>query len=66
PSDRHGDRALIIINWVNILFMYPEEYYIWRNRQRAKISDAMSPEERPNYLRTTMDTGNRCLDFRFV
>jgi hypothetical protein len=43
-SDRRGNRTLIIINCVNILVMYPatKAYYVWRNRQRAKIWDAMS------------------------
>ncbi|KAF7348512.1 hypothetical protein MVEN_01368700 [Mycena venus] len=68
PRYRRGNRALLIINCVNIGFMYPatKAYYIWRNRQKAKIWDAMSTEERQHYLRTTTDLGNRRLDFRFA
>ncbi|KAJ7731135.1 allantoate permease [Mycena maculata] len=68
PRYRRGNRTLIIINCVNILFMYPatKAYYMWRNRQRAKIWDAMSSEERQHYLNTTKDVGNRRLDFRFA
>ncbi|KAJ7089308.1 allantoate permease [Mycena belliarum] len=68
PQYRRGNRTLIIINCVNVLFMYPatKAYYIWRNRQRAKIWDTMSVEERQMYLTTTTDVGNRRLDFRFA
>ncbi|KAG2137400.1 allantoate permease [Suillus bovinus] len=41
-------------------------YYIWRNRQRARIWDAMTTQERAHYLSTTKDVGNRRLDFRFA
>jgi hypothetical protein len=68
PRYRRGNRTLIAINCVNILFMYPatKAYYIWRNRQKAKIWDAMSAEDRQIYLNTTKDVGNRRLDFRFA
>jgi hypothetical protein len=44
--DLRGNRALIAINCVNIILVYPgtKMYYIWRNKQRAKIWDAMTPE----------------------
>jgi hypothetical protein len=41
-------------------------YYVWRNRTRARIWDAMSPEEKDQYLTTTKDEGNKRLDFRFA
>ncbi|KAJ6619307.1 allantoate permease [Mycena sp. CBHHK59/15] len=68
PRYRRGNRALIIINGVNIFFVYPatKAYYIWRNRQRAKLWDVMTAEERQHYLTTTKDVGNRRLDFRFA
>ncbi|KAJ7098336.1 allantoate permease [Mycena epipterygia] len=68
PRYLRGNRTLIAINCVNILVVYPatKAYYIWRNRQRAKIWDNMSTEERQHYLKTTTDMGNRRLDFVFA
>ncbi|KAH7929574.1 allantoate permease [Leucogyrophana mollusca] len=68
PRYKRGNRTLIIICSINILVLYPgtKAYYIWRNRQRAKIWDAMTPEEQTHYLSTTKDMGNRRLDFRFA
>ncbi|KAG1839133.1 allantoate permease [Suillus subalutaceus] len=64
-TDRHGNKILIIICCVNICILYPgtKAYYIWRNRQRAKIWDAMTTEMSSS---TTRDVGNRRLDFRFA
>ena len=44
--DRRGNRALIVISCVNLFVLYPgtKAYYIWRNRQRSRIWDAMTPE----------------------
>ncbi|KAI0031315.1 allantoate permease [Vararia minispora EC-137] len=68
PRYRRGNRTLIIISCINLLVLYPgtKAYYIWRNRQRAKIWDAMTPEQQSEYLSTTKDVGNRRLDFRFA
>ncbi|KAG1826355.1 allantoate permease [Suillus variegatus] len=68
PRYRRGNRTLIIICCINVCFLYPgtKAYYIWRNRQRAKIWDAMTMQERAHYLSTTKDVGNRRLDFRFA
>ncbi|KAH7919191.1 allantoate permease [Leucogyrophana mollusca] len=68
PRYERGNRILIIICCINLFVLYPgtKTYYVWRNRQRAKIWDAMTPEEQAQYLRTTKDKGNRRLDFRFA
>ncbi|KAF9226376.1 allantoate permease [Gyrodon lividus] len=68
PRYERGNRILIIICCFNLVVLYPgtKAYYIWRNRQRAKIWDAMTPEEKAHYLTTTNDVGNRRLDFRFA
>ncbi|KAG1859532.1 allantoate permease [Suillus subalutaceus] len=68
PRYQRGNMILIIICIVNICILYPgtKAYYIWRNRQRAKIWDAMTTEERVHYLSTTKDVANRRLDFRFA
>ncbi|KAF8434495.1 allantoate permease [Boletus edulis BED1] len=56
PRYRHGNSILIIICSINVLLLYPatKVYYIWRNRQRARIWDAMTPEEKVHYLNTRM------------
>lgn len=41
-------------------------YYIWRNKTRERIWNAMSDGEKDEYLRTTKDEGNKRLDFRFA
>lgn len=45
-TDKWGNRILVIICCVNVLLLYPgtKVYYIWRNRQRTKIWDAMTRE----------------------
>jgi hypothetical protein len=46
PRYRRGNKILIIICCVNVCVLYPgtKAYYIWRNRQRAKIWNAMTTE----------------------
>jgi predicted MFS family arabinose efflux permease len=68
PRYRKGNLALIIICCFNVVVLYPgtKAYYMWRNRQRDRIWNAMSAEERKEYLETTTDMGNRRLDFRFA
>lgn len=41
-------------------------FYIWRNKSKEKLWDAMSREEKDHYLNTTKDEGNKRLDFRFA
>lgn len=68
PQYKRGNRVLVAICVVNIVVLYPgtKVYYMWRNRQRAKVWDAMTGEEKATYLETTTDVGNRRLDFRFA
>ena len=44
--DKRGNSVLISIAVVNLVVLYPgtKLYYVWRNRQRARIWDAMTPE----------------------
>ena len=48
-ADERGNRILIIICSINVLVLYPgtKAYYVWRNRRRATIWDAMTPEASP-------------------
>lgn len=48
------------------MFYLVKAYYILRNRSRDKVWNAMSAEERTNYIATTKDEGMKRLDFRFV
>lgn len=68
PRYRRGNRTLIIISCVNLAIVYPgtKLYYLWRNKQRDKIWNAMTSEQKAEYLATTKDVGNRRLDFRFA
>ncbi|CAI0643556.1 unnamed protein product [Colletotrichum noveboracense] len=67
PEYRRGNRALVGIASLNVvIYAAAKVYYVWRNRQRDRIWDAMSPEERQRYLDTTTDKGSKRLDFRFA
>ncbi|RXW22209.1 hypothetical protein EST38_g3632 [Candolleomyces aberdarensis] len=68
PMYRRGNSWLIGICAFNCFILYPgvKAYYIWRNRSRDQIWDAMTSEQKSEYLATTKDRGNRRLDFRFA
>ncbi|KAI6046808.1 allantoate permease [Pisolithus marmoratus] len=68
PRYKRGNRILIVMCCINIGVLYPstKAYYAWRNRQRDKVWNNMTIEERDHYLKTTKDVGNRRLDFRFA
>ncbi|TFK28560.1 allantoate permease [Coprinopsis marcescibilis] len=65
---RRGNNWLIGICAFNCIVLYPsvKAYYIWRNKKRALIWDAMTSEKKAEYLSNTTDKGNRRLDFRFA
>lgn len=66
PLYRRGNTQLFIIACVMFpLLVMVKLYYIWRNKQRDQIWNAMSAEEQEEYVRTTTDEGNKRLDFRF-
>ncbi|KAI0856694.1 major facilitator superfamily domain-containing protein [Xylaria cubensis] len=67
PLYKRGNSALFAINILAILvFLFTKVYYIWRNKQRDRIWNAMTEEEQTTYIRTTTATGSRRLDFRFA
>ncbi|EJD08468.1 allantoate permease [Fomitiporia mediterranea MF3/22] len=68
PRYHRGNRILITISAVNLCVLYPgtKLYYMWRNRQRERVWDKMTPKEQSHYLAMTKDVGNRRLDFRFA
>jgi hypothetical protein len=55
-----------LIAWNIILIILIKLYYIWRNKSRENKWNAMTADERDEYLRTTKDKGSRRLDFRFA
>ncbi|KAF2446798.1 MFS general substrate transporter [Karstenula rhodostoma CBS 690.94] len=67
PLYRRGNKVLIGITVLNFfLFVGAKTYYVFVNKRRNKIWDAMSKEEKEAYLETTSDKGNKRLDFRFA
>ncbi|KAI0404530.1 major facilitator superfamily transporter [Xylaria palmicola] len=58
---------LVVCIWM-VVVQYPATYlyYRWRNSQKEKEWDAMTPEEQYEYRKTTTDVGNKRLDFRFA
>ncbi|CAN8104480.1 unnamed protein product [Discula destructiva] len=68
PAYRAGNRALLGIVFANIVLVgLVKYYYTRRNAQRARVWDAMSAEDRAQYLEDHQhDMGARRLDFRFV
>ncbi|KAM0487010.1 hypothetical protein ACHAPX_000277 [Trichoderma viride] len=66
PLYRRGNRYLLAITAVSITwYLFTKCYYVYRNKRRDTIWDAMTQEEKLNYLATTTDEGNKRLDFRF-
>ncbi|KAI1483721.1 MFS general substrate transporter [Daldinia eschscholtzii] len=67
PLYRRGNRQLIGILAGNIgIYGLTKVYYVLRNRYRDKKWNAMTAEEKLEYLSTTTDEGNKRLDFRFA
>lgn len=67
PYYYKGNKALLGVVAYNIIaFIIAKAYYVHKNNKRDKIWNAMSREERVQYLATTKDKGNKRLDFRFA
>ncbi|CEJ58530.1 Putative Permease of the major facilitator superfamily [Penicillium brasilianum] len=67
PRYRRGNRALVALVVTNIfIYLLAKAYYVWRNNSRDKKWNAMSQQEKVNYLATTKDEGSGRLDFRFA
>ncbi|KAM0090910.1 hypothetical protein ACP6JD_005679 [Aspergillus fumigatus] len=62
-----GNRTLLIIICTNIvLYALTKLYYVMQNRRRDMKWQAMTEDQRVDYVATTQDQGNRRLDFRFA
>lgn len=67
PKYHRGNKVLFSLAWLSlIILIYTKIYYVWRNKSRDKIWNAMSDEEKSIYRSTTTDKGNKRLDFRFA
>ncbi|KAI1120975.1 MFS general substrate transporter [Nemania abortiva] len=67
PLYKRGNSVLFAINALSIvLFIFTKIYYVWRNKQREKIWNAMTEEEQSAYIANTRTVGSRRLDFRFA
>lgn len=67
PRYKRGNAALLSISIINMgLYGATKLYYVKRNAYRDRKWNAMTEEERINYLATTTDEGNKRLDFRFA
>lgn len=66
PLYRRGNRQLLAILCMNIvIYLLVKAYYVTRNKSRNRKWNAMTPDQRLEYLSTTKDQGSRRLDFRF-
>ena len=67
PYYRRGNTAIIpIVVWNGVFAMAIKGYYMWRNKTREAKWNAMSEQEKNDYLETTDDRGSKRLDFRFA
>ncbi|KAI8964175.1 allantoate permease [Daldinia sp. FL1419] len=67
PLYRRGNSTLLVINLVSILvFLLTKLYYVWRNKQKERVWNALSEEQQIEYRKTTKLQGSRRLDFKFA
>jgi hypothetical protein len=67
PMYRRGNRVLIgIVCLSMVLYILTKLYYVRKNSARAKVWDAMSVDDKEQYLNTTSDEAAKRLDFRFA
>ncbi|KAI9689623.1 MAG: hypothetical protein M1820_010144 [Bogoriella megaspora] len=67
PLYHRGNDILFALSLTSIaLFAVTKVYYILKNRSRARKWDALTEDQKQDYLDNTTDQGNKRLDFRFV
>ncbi|KAI9052048.1 hypothetical protein LZ554_004301 [Drepanopeziza brunnea f. sp. 'monogermtubi'] len=67
PLYHRGNTTLLIINCLSIgVFLFTKAYYLYRNKQRDVVWNALSADEQRDYTRNTKLSGSRRLDFRFA
>ncbi|KAI5956680.1 hypothetical protein KGF57_003400, partial [Candida theae] len=66
PQYKRGNLQIFVISLILIpVLLLVKAYYVWRNKSKDKIWNAMSEEEQQTYRDTTTDEANKRLDFRF-
>jgi hypothetical protein len=67
PLYHRGNSTLLWVNALSIVaFLGSKAYYVMRNRQKARVWNAMTREQQVEYMKTTKQQGSQRLDFRFV
>lgn len=67
PLYHRGNTQLFAIAWASVgVILFAKAYYMWRNKRRDTIWNAMTDEEKISYRFNTKDRGNKRLDFRFA
>ena len=67
PLYRRGNTQLFILELTTIpVILLAKAYYVFKNRRRDKIWNAMTEEEKEDYRNNTKDEGTRRKDFRFA
>ncbi|KAJ5166991.1 uncharacterized protein N7482_005772 [Penicillium canariense] len=67
PKYRRGNTDLVAVNILAIvLFLMAKAYYVFQNQKRDKIWNAMTEQQRSDYIRDTKLQGSKRLDFRFA
>ncbi|KAI3406499.2 hypothetical protein KGF56_000631 [Candida oxycetoniae] len=66
PLYKRGNMQLFVITFILIpILLLTKWYYVWKNKRRDKIWNAMTEDEKNDYRQNTKDEGNKRLDFRF-
>ena len=66
PMYKRGNMQLFVITFILIpILVLTKFYYVWRNKSKEKVWNAMSEEEKYEYRTTTKHEANKRLDFRF-
>ncbi|CCH46445.1 putative membrane protein [Wickerhamomyces ciferrii] len=67
PFYKRGNTDLIGVAFGALaMCVLARQYYIFRNKQKAKIWNSFTDEQKETYIQETTDQGNKRLDFRFV
>lgn len=68
PAYRRGNRVLLGLNVLSIfLIIATKAYYMWRNKQRTRKWDALTEDQKTQYLEAHKDdTGPSRLDFKLT
>lgn len=67
PLYKRGNMQLFFVEMATIpIIMLTKAYYVFKNKRRDKIWNAMSEEEKDDYRKNSKVEGARRLDFRFA